>query len=73
MDEDYKANWNKNAIIEFQNEHIALIQRKWGNQIEFIEAFDSLTKQGFVLRANESYSGKFSGRNITYFYFQKAK
>ena len=41
------------------------------DQIEFIEAFDYLTSEGYRLMANESYPSKWSGRNITYFYFQK--
>ena len=71
MNEEYKDKFRKNDVIEFVNDNIALVQRKWGNQVEFIEAFDKLTKEGFVLRANESYPSKWSGRNITYFYFQR--
>lgn len=69
--EEIKLIWDKNAVIEFKNDRIALIQRKWGDQIEFIEAFDYLTSEGFHLKANESYPSKWAGRNITYFYFQK--
>ena len=68
---EVKKDWNKKNVIEYKNDRVAMIQRKWGEQIEFIQAFDKLTAEGYVLRTNESYSGKFSGRNITYFYFQK--
>ena len=71
MKKEIKENWDKNAVIEFKNERVALVQRKWGDQIEFIEAFDYLTSEGYRLMANESYPSKWSGRNITYFYFQK--
>ena len=69
--EEIKLNWNKNAVIEFKNDRIALVQRKMGDQVEFIAAFDYLTSQGYKLMANESFPAKWSGRNITYFYFQK--
>ena len=54
MKKEIKENWDKNAVIEFKNERVALVQRKWGDQIEFIEAFDYLTSEGYRLMANES-------------------
>ena len=68
---EIKKDWNKNAVIEYKNDKVAMIQRKWGDQVEFIQAFDQLTAEGYLCTSNESYNAKWSGRNITYFYFQK--
>ena len=72
---DYKKTWNKRGIIQFKNERIAILQRVWGSQVQFIIAFDDLTKEGYRLMAIDE--GKAGGTdNITggvnsYYYFQK--
>tara|TARA_Y100000817_G_C16610322_1_gene434854 strand:+ start:121 stop:654 length:534 start_codon:yes stop_codon:yes gene_type:complete len=72
----YKVEWDKNGIIQFKNERIAILQRMWGAQVEFIVAFDDLTNEGYRLMAIDE--GKtanggagFSGGANAYFYFQK--
>ncbi|MGD1837059.1 MAG: hypothetical protein ACPKPY_03255 [Nitrososphaeraceae archaeon] len=72
---EYKKRWNKNGIIQFKNERIAILQRAYGSQVEFIIAFDDLTTQGYELKAiDEGKTGGgqgFSGGVNAYFYFQK--
>ncbi len=74
---DYKPSWDKNGVIQFKNEHIAILQRMWGSQVEFIIAFDDLTKEGYRCIAHDEgkeggqSSGGFTGGVNSYFYFQK--
>ena len=74
---DYKDNWNKNGIVQFKNERIAILQRVWGAQVQFIVAFDDLTKEGYRLMAiDEGKTGGgdgYSGGVNSYYYFQKMK
>ncbi len=51
--DDYKKDWNKRGIIQFKNERIAILQRVWGSQVEFIAAFDDLTKEGYRCIAHD--------------------
>lgn len=73
----YKPSWDKNGVIQFKNEHIAILQRMWGSQVEFIIAFDDLTKEGYRCIAHDEgkeggqSSGGFTGGVNSYFYFQK--
>ena len=73
---EYKKDWNKRGIIQFKNERIAILQRVWGQQVEFIIAYDDLTKEGYRCIAHDegkevgSGSGGTGGVN-SYFYFQK--
>jgi len=74
--DDYKKDWNKRGIIQFKNERIAILQRAWGSQVEFIAAFDDLTKEGYRCIAHDE--GKEGGSGLggtggvnSYFYFQK--
>jgi len=72
---DYKMSWDKNGIIQFKNERMAVLQRIWGRQVEFIIAYDELAKEGYQLMAVDdgkrpSSEGISLGTN-SYFYFQK--
>ena len=75
----YKPSWDKNGVIQYKTEHIAILQRKWGMQVEFIIAFDDLTKEGYRLMAVDEgktggdSSGGFTGGVNSYFYFQNMK
>jgi len=70
-----KEQWDKNGIVQFKDEAIAILQRKWGSQVQFIIACSQLTKEGYRLMAidegKEGSSGGFSGGVNAYFYFQK--
>jgi len=72
---EYKPHWNKNGIIQFKNERIAILQRAWGAQVEFIIAYDDLTAEGYRLMAidegKQASTGGISGGANAYFYFQK--
>ena len=70
----YKQMWDKDGVIQFKNGRMAILQRKWGFQVEFIVAFDDLTREGYELKAidegktaGDSYTG---GRN-SFYYFQR--
>jgi hypothetical protein len=52
--------------ISEKNECIAILQRRLGAQVEFIIAFEDLTRQGYRLMAIDE-----SGESGEYFYFQK--
>ena len=75
----YKPSWDKNGVIQYKTEHMAILQRAWGVQVEFIIAFDDLTKEGYRLMAIDegksggNSSGGFTGGVNSYFYFQRMK
>ncbi len=71
---EYKKIWNKRGIVQFKNERIAILQRAWGEQVQFIAAFDDLTKEGYRLMAideGKTTGDGFSGGVNSYYYFQK--
>lgn len=72
---EYKAQWVKNGIIQFKNERIAILKRQVGAQVEFIIAYDDLTKEGYMLRAIDegktADAGGMTGGASSYYYFQK--
>ena len=77
---EYKEYWDKNGVIIFKNERIAILKRVQTGVVEFIIAYDDLTKEGYRLMTHHegprwNASGKFevSGGETTYFYFQKMK
>ncbi len=75
--DQFKAQWDKNGVIQFKNQHIAILQRAFGAQVQFIIAYDQLTKEGYQLMAiDEGKSGSdatggFTGGVNSYYYFQK--
>jgi hypothetical protein len=71
----YKPRWDKNGVIQFKSEYICILQRKWRSQVEFIVAFEDLTRDGYRLMAIDS-AGKSSDDIVpagteSYYYFQK--
>ena len=75
----YKEQWDKNGVVQFKNEHVAILQRFWGQQVQFIIAYDQITKEGYRLMAIDEgksggqASGGFTGGVNAYFYFQRMK
>jgi len=75
--EQYKPLWDKNGVIQYKDEFVAILARSWGRQVEFIIGFSDLTKEGYQLMAiDEGKSGGDSSGGITgglssYYYFQK--
>jgi hypothetical protein len=72
---EYKKQWDKNGIVQLKNESIAILQRHYGAQVEFIIVFDDLTAEEYALKAiAEGKTGDsqgLSGDINSYFYFQK--
>lgn len=75
--DQYRPLWDKDGVIQFKNEHVAILQRKIGQQVEFIVAFDDLTRDVYRLMAidegKEASAGGIKGGWNAYFYFQKMK
>jgi hypothetical protein len=72
---EFKAQWDKNGIVQFKNNKIAILKRVVGQQVQFIVAYDKVTEEGYRLMAIDegitaSGSG-FSGGASAFFYFQK--
>jgi len=71
----YKADWDKNGIVQFKNNEIAILKRVWGQQVQFIVAYSQVTKEGYRLMAidegMEAQGSGFTGGASAYFYFQK--
>ena len=75
--DEFKSKWNKSGVIQFKSERIAILQRKWGEQVQFLMAFDDLTKEGYRLMAidegKEASGGNIAGGVNSYYYFQNMK
>lgn len=70
--ERYKPMWDKDGVIQFKSDHIAILQRKLGMQVEFMIAFEDLTKEGFELKAiDEGTESSYSKGVNSFYYFQK--
>ena len=70
----YKQYWDKDGVIQFKSEYIAILQRKHGAQVEFIIAFEDLTKEGYRLMAiDEGKESSFASGINSFYYFQKIK
>lgn len=70
--ESYKPMWDKEGVIQFKSEYVAILQRKLGMQVEFIIAFEDLTKEGYELKAiDEGSESSYSKGTNSIFYFQK--
>lgn len=67
---------DKDSVVQFKSEYIAILQRRYGAQVEFIVmAFKDLTKEGYRLMAiDEGKESSFASGGInSYYYFQKIK
>jgi hypothetical protein len=69
----YKPVWDKDGVIQFKSDQIAILQRILGSQVEFIIAFEDLTKEGYELKAIETAkeSSSISDGIDSFYYFQK--
>jgi len=72
---EYKKHWNKNGIIQYKDDHIAILHRGIGGQVEFIIALSDCTKKGYRLMAidegKSGSSGGLTGGIDSYYYLQK--
>ena len=64
-----KATWDKKNVVQFKNERIAILENKHGNQVQFIVAFDQVTKEGYNLMGVSTPQDT----GVSHFYFQKMK
>jgi len=75
--DEYERQWDKDGVIQFKTERIAILQRTWGEQMQFIVAFDDLTKEDYRLMAIDEGKtmggGSWTGGGNAYFYFQRMK
>ena len=73
--DEFKKNWQKNRVVQFKNDKIAILMRAHASQVQFIVAFDQVTREGFRLMAidegKEVQAGNFGGGTSSYYYFQK--
>ena len=77
----YKSEWDKKNVVQFKNERIAILKAENGKVVQFLVAFDQVTKEGYRLMESgigldkqSTLAGGFGGTsNITYLYFQKMK
>lgn len=73
----YKPMWDKDGVIQYKDEFVSILQRKFGFQVEFIIAYSDLTKEGYQLMAIDEgktggqASGGFTGGVNSYYYFQR--
>ena len=65
----YKSEWDKKNVVQFKNERIAILENKHGNQVQFIVAFDQVTKEGYSLMGVSTPQDA----GVSHFYFQKMK
>ena len=65
----YKSEWQKHDVVQFKNERIAILENKHGSQVQFIVAFDQVTKEGYSLMGVSTPEDA----GVSHFYFQKMK
>ena len=72
----FKATWDKKGTVVYKNERIAILKAENGKVVQFLVAFDQVTKEGYRLMGSgvglEATSSMLGGASaITYLYFQK--
>ncbi len=63
-------------IIYLKTEAIAVLVRRKGNEVEFFESFDSITKEGYKMMLQEEITDPIPGLNVKLayvYYFQNKK
>ena len=64
------------GVIYLKTEAIAVLVRKKGNEAEFFESFDSITKEGYKMMLLEEIMDPIPGLNVKLayvYYFQNVK
>ena len=51
LHDQYKSQWDKNGVVQIKTPSLAILQRRWGQQVQFIVACDQLSKEGYRLMA----------------------
>ncbi len=72
---EFKRVWQKGRVVQFKNDKIAILMRAHASQVQFIVAYDQVTREGFRLMAidegKEGSIGGITGGVTSYYYFQK--
>ena len=63
--------YKKDDIIIFKNYNLAILQKSWEKQAEFINVFDQLVCEGYILASTEPHPEKLNTGHDTLFYFQR--
>ena len=76
----FKATWDKKGTVVYKNERIAILKAENGKVVQFLVAFDQVTKEGYRLMGSgigldsvSQWTGLAGGSNTTYLYFQRMK
>ena len=73
--DQFKKDWDSTGVVQFKNNQIAILKRVWGQQVQFIVAYDHVTKEGYRLMAIDegitAQGSGFSGGASAFFYFQR--
>ena len=77
----FKATWDKKGTIVYKNERIAILKAENAKFVQFLVAFDQVTKEGYRLMGSgiglDAQSTGLAGlggtSNTTYLYFQRMK
>jgi hypothetical protein len=72
---EFKAMWQNGRVVQFKNDKIAILMRAFRSQVQFIVAYDQVTREGFRLMSidegKDASAGGFTGGVTSYYYFQK--
>ena len=76
----FKATWDEKGTIVYKNERIAILKAENGKVVQFLVAFDQVTKEGYRLMGSgkgldsvSQWTGLAGSENATYLYFQRMK
>ena len=77
----FKATFDEKGTIVYKNERIAILKAENGKVVQFLVAFDQVTKEGYRLMGSgiglDAQSTGLAGlggtSNTTYLYFQRMK
>ena len=71
-----KNKWNKNGVYVWKGDNTACLQKRHNGQVQFFLAFEDLTQEGFILKAQdegkEGQAGGFSGGMNSFYFFQRS-
>lgn len=70
-----KSQWDKNGVVQYKDNKIAILKRVVGQQVQFIVACSKVTEEGYrLMSVDEGMTAQgsgFTGGASAYFYFQK--
>jgi len=73
--DEFKRIWQNGRVVQFKNDKIAILMRAFRSQVQFLVAYDQITREGFRLMSidegKETSAGGFTGGVTSYYYFQK--